>query len=96
MLGTKIMLGIFSLRIFSRGIKFQCAGISQRAKKIGNGEGSPTIFINYDRHETAATAQATAAQIQTAIQQSEASSQPTGASVGQRLAASMTEEEIRG
>ena len=47
-------------------------------------------------HETAATAQATAAQVQTAIQQSEASSQPTGASVGQTLAASMTEEEIRG
>ena len=47
-------------------------------------------------HETAATAQATVAQVQTAIQQSEASSQPTGTSVGQRLAASMTEEEIRG
>ena len=49
-------------------------------------------------HESAVQAQATAAQVQTAIQQSEASSQPTGASasVGQRLAASMTEEEIRG
>ena len=49
-------------------------------------------------HESAAQAQATAAQVQTAIHQSEASSQPTGASasVGQRLAASMTEEEIRG
>ena len=47
-------------------------------------------------HETAATAQATAAQVQIAIQQSEASSQPTGTSVGQRLAASMTAEEIRG
>ena len=46
--------------------------------------------------EIAATAQATAAQVQTAIQQSKASSQPTGTSVGQRLAASMTEEEIRG
>ena len=49
-------------------------------------------------HESVVQAQATAAQVQTAIQQSEASSQPTGAfaSVGQRLAASMTEEEIRG
>ena len=49
-------------------------------------------------HESAAQAQATAAQVQTAIYQSEASSQPTGASasVGQKLVASMTEEEIRG
>ena len=49
-------------------------------------------------HESAAQAQATVAQVQTAIHQSEASSQPTGASasVSQRLAASMTEEEIRG
>ena len=49
-------------------------------------------------HESVAQAEATAAQVQTAIHQSEAFSQPTGASasVGQRLAASMTEEEIRG